>query len=107
MLALTAIFLVWTTSFAQQKKEESASTTLQFMNSSGSFMVKEFYDLATIKGVACKVLIITDVATNKKVGCMRLETTYRSSNSITPDTYKGYDSGEDEIAFTFYIATRK
>ena len=51
LLAVTAIFLACTTSFAQQKEEESASTTLQFMKTSGSFMVKEFYDLATIKGV--------------------------------------------------------
>lgn len=89
LLAIAAIFLACTTSFAQQKEEESASTTLQFMKSSGSFLVKEFYDLAVITGVTCKVLIITDVLTNKKIGCMRLETEYRSSYSGSPDTYVG------------------
>lgn len=89
LLAIAAIFMACATSFAQQKEEESASTTLQFMKTSGSFMVKEFYDLATIKGVACKVLIITDVVSNKKIGCMRLETTYRSSYNSSPDTYVG------------------
>lgn len=89
ILAITALFIASTTSFAQQKEEESASTTLQFMKSSGSFLVKEFYDLAVIKGVTCKVLIITDVVSNKKIGCMRLETEYRSSYSSSPDTYVG------------------
>ncbi|MDD7456143.1 MAG: hypothetical protein PUK70_07870 [Bacteroidales bacterium] len=89
ILAIAALFIASTTSFAQQKEEESASTTLQFMKSSGSFLVKEFYDLAVIKGVTCKVLIITDVVSNKKMGCMRLETEYSSSYSSSPDTYVG------------------
>lgn len=87
-LAICAMFLA-ASSFAQQKDEESTSTTLQFMKASGSFLVKEFYDLATVKGVECKVLIITDVVSNKKIGCMRLETNYRSSYNSTPDTYVG------------------
>ena len=74
---------------AQQKEKESESITLKFMESSGSFLVKEFYDLGTIKGVACKVLIITDIVSNKKIGCMRIETSYRSSYNSTPDTYIG------------------
>lgn len=89
LLSFVIVLFTATPSFAQQKEEESASTTLQFMKTSGSFMVKEFYDLATIKGVACKVLIITDVVSNKKIGCMRLETTYRSSYNSSPDTYVG------------------
>lgn len=89
ILAIAALFIASTVSFAQQKEEESASTTLQFMKSSGSFLVKEFYDLAVIKGVTCKVLIITDVVSNKRIGCMRLETEYPSSYGSSPDTYIG------------------
>lgn len=83
--------------FAQQKKEEEASSskTLEFMAKDGSLLVKEFYDLATIKGVKCQVLIIKDVVANKKIGCMRLETTHYSSYSSSPDTYIGtLDSDE-------------
>lgn len=88
-IAMAAILFAAVPSYAQQKEEESASTTLQFMKTSGSFLVKEFYDLATIKGVECKVLIITDVVSGTKMGCMRLETTYRSSYNSSPDTYIG------------------
>lgn len=87
ILAIVTLFAA-SMSYAQQK-EESASTTLQFMKSSGSFLLKEFYDLAVIKGVTCKVLIITDVVSNKKMGCMRLETKYLSSYSDSPDIYIG------------------
>jgi hypothetical protein len=89
LVVLVALLLAGPTSYAQQKEEESTSTTLQFMKTSGSFFVKEFYDLSTIKGVECKVLIITDVVLNKKIGCMRLETSYRSSYNSSPDTYVG------------------
>ena len=37
LLAIAAIFLACTTSFAQQKEEESESTTLQFMKTSGFY----------------------------------------------------------------------
>lgn len=83
--------------FAQQKKEEEASSskTLEFMAKDGSLLVKEFYDLATIKGVKCQVLIIKDIVANKKIGCLRLETAYYSSYSSSPDTYIGtLDSDE-------------
>lgn len=82
---------------AQQKKEEEASSskTLEFMAKDGSLLVKEFYDLATIKGVKCQVLIIKDIVANKKIGCLRLETAYYSSYSSSPDTYIGtLDSDE-------------
>ncbi len=41
--------------YAQQKEKESESITLKFMESSGSFIVKEFYDLGTIKVNGCKI----------------------------------------------------
>lgn len=73
----------------QQKSDESNSKTLEFLKSEGSCLVKEFYDLGSVKGVSCKVLIITNVVSNKKIGCMRLETSYFSSATRSSDTYIG------------------
>lgn len=90
-------FLVVSPVFAQQKKEDEASTskTIEFMDKDGSLIVKEFYDLATIKGVKCQVLIVKDVVVGKKIGCMRLETTHYTSYTSSPDTYIGtLDSDE-------------
>lgn len=41
---------------------------MQLLESDGSFLLKAFYDLATVKGVDCKVLIITDAFSGKKTG---------------------------------------
>ena len=61
--------------FAQQEnvKEESKSETIKFLKKDGACFKKEFYDLGNVKGVECKVLIITDVVENSKIGCLRLE----------------------------------
>lgn len=82
------LLLLATISFAQQQKEkelESTSKALQFMDKDGACIIKEFYDLESIAGVKCQVLIITDAVANKKIGCLRLET----YSSRTDDTYIG------------------
>ena len=80
---------------AQAKDEvpESKSKAVEFMTADGSFLVKEFYDLQKIKGVECQVLIMNNVVSGKKMGCLRLETQYRSQYSS--DSYIGtLDSDE-------------
>ena len=75
--------------FAQEKEEipTSKSTTVEFLNSQGSFIIKEFYDLPKVKGVECQVLIATDVVNGSKLGCLRLTTHY--SSSYSSDSYIG------------------
>ena len=84
-------------SFAQEKAKddipESKSKAIEFLKADGTFLVKEFYDLQKIKGVECQVLIMTNVVSGTKMGCLRLETQYRGQYSS--DSYIGtLDSDE-------------
>ena len=89
--------LAISTAYAQVPNKEdipvSKSKSVEFLKADGTFIVKEFYDLAKIRGVECQVLIMTNVVSKKKLGCLRLETTYSSSYST--DNYIGtLDSDE-------------
>ena len=86
--------------FAQKSTNEdkTESKTLEFISRGSSLIRKEFYDLGSVKGVQCEVLIVTDLLKNEKMGCLRLKTKYTSSYST--DTYIGtldYDEIEDCI----------
>ncbi|MBM6993560.1 MAG: hypothetical protein I3J02_09910 [Prevotella sp.] len=74
---------------AKVDAEKSESKSVAFMASSGSFMKREFIDITTIKGVEYQILIMTDLLTNHKMGCLRLTTEYTSSYSSSSDTYIG------------------
>ena len=92
--------------YAQTKASEdkSESKTLEFMAQGSSLIKKEFYDLETVKGVKCQVLIVTNLLQNTKLGCLRLETTYTGYS--TSDTYIGtldYDEIDDCITSINYI----
>ncbi len=81
-----------TTTFAQEATEKkSASKTVEFLSKDGSFYKKEFYDLPAVGSsynkIDCQVLIITDLKSNEKRGCLRLTTYY--SSSVTSDSYIG------------------
>lgn len=95
-------------SFAQDKEQEnkSESKTLEFMSKGGSLIKKEFYDLGSVKGVKCQVLIITDLLSDTKMGCLRLETRYSGSSYSSSQTYIGtldYDEIGDCLASIDYI----
>lgn len=97
LLSLVCAIMACTSVFAQtQAKDEipeSKSKAVEFMTADGSFLVKEFYDLQKIKGVECQVLIMRNVVSGKKMGCLRLVTQYRSQYSS--DSYIGtLDSDE-------------
>lgn len=91
LMLLVIVTLSLTTAFAQEAERKSASKTVEFLSKDGSFFKKEFYDLPTIGNtydkVDCQVLIITDLKTNEKRGCLRLTTYYRSS--VANDSYIG------------------
>ena len=88
LLLLIAFVLVTSVLFAQGSKGESKSKSIEFMASCGSLIKKEFYDLyKKVKGVESQVLIITNVLTGKKMGCLRLETSDYSGGS--KDSYIG------------------
>lgn len=87
ILNILIVLFMATGAYAQSLVSGSSSKTLQLLEADGSFLVKAFYDLATVKGVDCKVLIITDAFSGKKLGCMRLET--RPSAARAAETYVG------------------
>lgn len=93
-------------SFAQNEADvdKTESKSLEFMSRGSSLIKKEFYDLGYVKGLKCEVLIITDLQSKEKLGCLRLETTY--SGYSTVDTYIGtldYDEIEDCIRSINYL----
>ncbi|MBE6260706.1 MAG: hypothetical protein E7107_07765 [Prevotella sp.] len=70
---------------AQEKEEKSNSKTLEFLAKDGSVLKKEFYDLPEVGSsynrTQNQVLIITDLKSNEKRGCLRIITSYSSSTS--------------------------
>lgn len=91
LLFLMLVLCFGLSSFAQEKAKdeipESKSKAVEFLQADGTFLVKEFYDLQKIKGVECQVLIMHNVVSGSKMGCLRLETQYRSQ--YTSDNYIG------------------
>jgi hypothetical protein len=105
IFVITAIFIT-SLGFAQEisDKEKTDSKALEFMSNGSSLIKKEFYDLKSVKGVKCQVLIITNILQNSKMGCLRLETRYTGYS--TSDTYIGtldYDEIDDCIKSINYI----
>lgn len=84
---ILSFVLVCNTSFAQDAEDVSKSKSIKFMAKSGSLIKKEFYDLPEVKGINNQVLIITDILSGKKLGCMRIETSYYNGHSS--DLYVG------------------
>ena len=81
-----ALLSVPAISFAEEAKEEaSKSSSVEFMRQDGALLLKEFYPEVNIGGVKFQVLVITDVVSGKKMGCLRLETKYVSQ--YTSDSY--------------------
>ena len=69
---------------AQEKEtEKSQSKAVLFEQSIGSLIRKDFYNLPKIRGVETQVLILTDILTGKKIGCLRIETKPLSSSNTT------------------------
>lgn len=85
LLALT-VLMVSSTLCAQENTEKSESKTVEFMSSCGTLLKKEFYNLEKVKGIENQVLILTDLKTGEKVGCMRLTTEYGSGMNTTSYT---------------------
>ena len=93
MCVLLACVPVFAQSQVKEEIPESKSKSLEFLKADGTFIVKEFYDLQKVKGVECQVLIMSNAVSGTKMGCLRLETNYRSQYSS--DSYIGtLDSDE-------------
>ena len=67
---------------AQEKEtEKSQSKAVLFEESIGSLIKKDFYNLSKVRGVENQVLILTDILTGEKMGCLRMKPKqYSSSN---------------------------
>ena len=67
---------------AQEKgTEKSQSKAVLFEESIGSLIRKDFYNLPKVRGVENQVLILTDILTGEKMGCLRMKPKqYSSSN---------------------------
>lgn len=89
---------------AQEKEtEKSQSNAVLFEQSIGSLIRKDFYNLPKVRGVENQVLILTDILTGKKIGCLRIETKPFSSSN---ETYVGrldFDELDAAIKSLSYI----
>ena len=83
---------------AQEKEtEKPQSKAALFENSIGSLIRKESYVLPRVGGAEMDVVILTDIITGTKIGCLRMKTKYHRPYT-EPDifeTYAGYIDFEE------------
>ena len=58
---------------AQEKETENRSKAALFEESKGSLIRKDFYNMPKVGGLENNVLILTDIFTGTKIGCLRME----------------------------------
>lgn len=77
-ILLLSLLLISGISYAQEKDEKSNSKAVEFLSKDGTFMKREFYDLPQIGmgqyKLESQVLIMTDLTSGYKMGCLRLST---------------------------------
>ena len=79
---------------AQEKETENRSKAALFEESKGSLIRKDFYNLPKVGGLENNVLILTDIFTGTKIGCLRMTTKYHKYDDKY-DTYAGYIDFEE------------
>lgn len=89
LFLFTVLFTIAALSFAQEREtEKSASEAVRFEKSVGSLIKKDFYNLVDAENdYKVDVLILTNVLSGAKVGCLRWENRYRAdymSSSYIP-----------------------
>ena len=86
---------------AQEKEtEKSQSKAVLFEKSIGSLIRKDFYNLPKIRGVETQVLILTDILTGKKIGCLRIEPKqYSSPNGVGTLDFEELDAVIKSISY--------
>lgn len=89
---------------AQEKEtEKSQSKAVLFEESIGSLIRKDFYNLPKIRGVETQVLILTDILTGKKIGCLRIEPKQYTSPNTTCVGTLDFDELDAAIKSLSYI----
>ena len=86
---------------AQEKEtEKSQSKAVLFEQSIGSLIRKDFYNLPKIRGVETQVLILTDILTGKKIGCLRIEPKqYSSPNGVGTLDFEELDAAIKSLSY--------
>lgn len=89
LFLFTVLFTIAALSFAQEREtEKSASEAVRFEKSVGSLIKKDFYNLEDAENFyKIDVLILTNVLSGAKVGCLRWENRYKAdymSSSYIP-----------------------
>lgn len=57
-----------------EEHTKSESKTVDFLSENGTFIQKEYYELPKVKGIEFSVLVLTDLMSTRKMGCLRLKT---------------------------------
>ena len=73
---LLLAFALTSGTFAQVRIEEvgtSKSKTVQFMETTGSFLKKETYFVCNFRGLIFNAIIVTDLKSGFKMGCLMME----------------------------------
>ena len=87
---------------AQEKEaEKSQSKAVLFEKSIGSLIRKDFYNLPKVSGVENNVLILTDIFTGTKIGCLRMVYYYNDFDYC--DGYIDFEELDAAIKSLSYI----
>lgn len=86
---------------AQEKETENRSNAVLFEESKGSLIRKDFYNLPKVGGLENNVLILTDIFTGTKIGCLRME--YYDDCANLYDGYIDFEELDAAIKSLSYI----
>lgn len=90
LVALIALMATMSTTVVAQDQEGSKSVA--FMSKNGSLIQKEFHDVAKVKTMEFQVLILTNIVSSAKIGCLRAEASYGSDSYIGTLDYDELDA---------------
>lgn len=86
---------------AQEKETENRSKAALFEESKGSIIRKDFYNLPKVGGLENNVLILTDIFTGTKIGCLRMVYYYNDFDYC--DGYIDFEELDAAIKSLSYI----
>jgi len=90
LMILALLCICFANSFAQEAAGgESKSEAIEFLSRDGVLLNKDFHEIGTVAGIEFESLIITDVVSGKRTGCLRIETSYSSSAGGTDTVHRG------------------
>lgn len=84
------LVLLCSVAVSNAQNEKSQSKAARFESSIGSLIRRDYYALPKVGGAEMKVMILTDIFTGTKIGCLRMKTKYQPYSNLEGETFVGY-----------------